>query len=48
MLVGVRPVIILAAAVVMVCAILVVIPTVTRLVITLRCVGERGAASDQE
>jgi ABC-type uncharacterized transport system permease subunit len=48
MWVGVRPVIVLAASAVMVCAIMIVIPTVTRLGITLRSVGERGAASDQE
>jgi ABC-type uncharacterized transport system permease subunit len=48
MLVGVRPVIVLAASAVMVCAILIVIPTLTRLGIALRSIGERGAASDQE
>jgi ABC-type uncharacterized transport system permease subunit len=48
MLVVVRPVMVLAASAVLVCAILMVIPTVTRLGIALRSVGERGAASDQE
>jgi hypothetical protein len=47
-LVGVRPVIVLAASAVMVCTFLMVIPTVTRLVMALRSVGERSAASDQK
>jgi len=48
MWVVVRPVMVLAAAAVMVCAILMVIPTVARLGMALRSVGERGAASDQK
>jgi ABC-type uncharacterized transport system permease subunit len=48
MWVVVRPVMVLAASAVMVSAFLIVIPTVTRQGITLRSVGERGAASDQE
>jgi ABC-type uncharacterized transport system permease subunit len=48
MWVVVRPVMVSAASAVMVCAILMVIPTVTRLGIALRSVGEHGAASDQE
>jgi ABC-type uncharacterized transport system permease subunit len=48
MWVVVRPVMVSAASAVMVCAILMVIPTVTRLGIALRSVGKRGAASDQE
>jgi hypothetical protein len=47
LMVGGRPVIVVAASAVMVCASMVVIPTVTRLVMALRSVGERGAASDQ-
>jgi ABC-type uncharacterized transport system permease subunit len=48
MWIGVRPVIVLTSSAVMVCAFVVVIPTLTRLGIALRSVGERGAASDQE
>jgi len=48
MWVVVRPVMVSAASAVMVCAILMVIPTVTRVGVAFRSVGERSAASDQE